>query len=333
MTLYEKFLYKIQNEFSQKKVVVLGDLMVDEYVTGNVSRISPEAPVCVLDYGERKRSAGGASNVAMNLQNMGASVAVAGTAAEDSKGVWLRNYLDSCGINCGGIVLEPGRPTTVKTRFASMGQQLLRVDKEDSNCILEETQNALLSWLDATLPQCDALVISDYKKGVLNSPGFVRNVVALCGKHKTLCSIDSKSNNIEAFAGMDFVKPNNLELEAAVGLKIKNEADLERAGWTYLEKSGAKALVVTRGAKGISVFVPGQKRQDFAARPHEVFDVTGAGDTVISAISLALASGLNLCEAVQLANLAASVAISKVGTAPVGKDELVKRVREEAALL
>lgn len=331
MTSAETFIEKIRNEFPQKKVIVLGDLMVDEYVTGSVSRVSPEAPVCVLSYGERKRSAGGASNVAMNLRGLGASVAVAGTAGDDAKGTWLRNYFGTNMIDCAGVLAEVGRPTTVKTRFATKGQQLLRVDREDDRPISAETQKAILSYLEGALPGHDALVISDYRKGVLGSADFVRSVTALCSRSGTVCCIDSKSRNIGAFAGMDFVKPNNLELEAAVGIKIDGDESLEKAGRAYLEKSGAKALVVTRGARGISVFVPGEARQDFAARPHEVFDVTGAGDTVISTIALGLVSGLDLCDSVRLANLAASVAISRVGTAPVTGEELIRRVREEEA--
>ena len=234
-------------------------------------------------------------------------------------------------IDFSGVFPEVGRPTTVKTRFATRGQQLLRVDREDNRCISAETQKAILAYLEERLPGCDALVISDYRKGVLASTDFVRSVTTLCAKHNAVCCIDSKSREIEAFAGMDFVKPNNLELEAAVGIKIDGDEALERAGRVYLEKSGTKALVVTRGARGISVFEPGRDRQDFAARPHEVFDVTGAGDTVISTIALGLVSGMDLYSSVQLANLAASVAISRVGTVPVTGEELVRRIREEDA--
>ena len=331
MTLSQAFIEKIKTEFPRKKIIVLGDLMVDEYVTGSVSRISPEAPVCVLNYADRKREAGGASNVAKNIRSLGANVVMAGIAGNDAKGTWLKNHLADSGIATGGIFA--GRPTTVKTRFATKGQQLLRVDREDSRCISAESQKNLLLYLEKSLPESDALVISDYKKGVLNDGDFVRSVVKLCNKNNVLCSIDSKSRNIQAFENMDFVKPNNLELEEAVGIKIEDDESLERAGRTYLEKSGAKALVVTRGSKGISVFVPGEKRRDFASRAVQVFDVTGAGDTVISTISLGMASGLSLDESVQLANLAASVVISKVGTAAVTGGELIERINEEKAAL
>ena len=182
-----------------------------------------------------------------------------------------------------------------------------------------------------SLSDCDAVILSDYKKGIFNSADFVREIIALCNERGAIVGIDSKSHDIQAFKNADFVKPNNLELEEAVGIKIEDEKSLNDAGRVYLEKSQATALVVTRGANGISVFLPGKERQDFASRAVQVFDVTGAGDTVTSTIVLGMTSGLSLCESVQLANLAASVVISKLGTAAVTQKELVKRIRDEEA--
>lgn len=329
MNLNKKFIEKIQNDFSKKRILVIGDLMVDEYIIGKVTRISPEAPVPVLNFKEKRLEAGGASNVAHNIRTLGANTGIVGIAAVDEHGNWLRGHLLNSGITVEGIYAEGSRPTTLKTRYATKSQQLIRVDNEDAHCISEESQKKLLGYLKETVPNCDAVILSDYKKGVFNNEDFVRSIIALCNEHKVLVGIDSKSRNIQAFAGADFVKPNNLELEEAVGIKIEDDDSLNRAGTVYLEKSGARSLVVTRGASGISVFVPGKARQDFASRAVQVFDVTGAGDTVISAIALGMASGLSLCEAVQLANLAASVVISKLGTAAVTQEELIKRIQSE----
>lgn len=320
---------KVKQEFNKKKILVLGDIMVDEYITGKVKRISPEAPVPVLDFRRRSMEAGGASNVAHNIAGLGAQVAIAGVAANDDAGMWLREHFLSLGIDIEGIVTQDGKPTTLKTRYATKGQQLLRVDREDARGITEETQQKILDYLYANVEALDAVVLSDYRKGVLENPEFVREITRLCNEHHVLISIDSKSRNIFAFRDMDFVKPNNLELEEAVGVRIEDDESLNLAGKKYLEKSGANALVVTRGSAGISVFLPKQDRKDYSAKDVQVYDVCGAGDTVISTISLGIASGIELGEAVRLANLAAGVVISKVGTVAVTVEELIQAIYEE----
>lgn len=325
----ESLIRVIKNEFGKKKVLVLGDLMVDEYITGNVKRISPEAPVPVLNFKEKRLEAGGASNVANNINSLGSKVLVSGIAALDNAGQWLRKHLNEADIDTDGIIEEKMRPTIVKTRFATRGQQLLRMDNEVTGCITEDVQARIIEYLINNKKQLDAVVLSDYNKGVLESPQFVSEVIKICNENHILISIDSKSRNIEAFKNADFVKPNNLELEEAVGIKITDEASLNEAGKVYLYRSGARCLIVTRGADGISVFLPDQKRMDFASKAVQVFDVTGAGDTVISTITLGMISGLEIADAVRLANYAASVVISKVGTAPVMQQELIRRVHEE----
>lgn len=329
MSLHDSFIDKIKNDFSNKKIIVIGDLMVDEYIIGKVTRISPEAPVPVLNFKEERLEAGGAANVAHNIGSLGADVSMVGIAATDEKGNWLRGHLLNSGIKVDGIYSEKDRPTTLKTRFATKSQQLIRVDNEDSHCITEGSQKKIIGYLKQAVCDYDAVVLSDYKKGIFGNVDFVREIIKICNENNVVVSIDSKSRDIEAFKNADFVKPNNLELEEAVGIKIEDDDSLDKAGKIYLEKSQAKALVVTRGAKGISVFIPNQERRDFASQAVQVFDVTGAGDTVISTITLGMVCGLSLCDSVQLANLAASVVISKIGTAAVTQEELIKRIKNE----
>lgn len=318
----------LSDKIKTKTVLVLGDLMVDEYIIGSVHRISPEAPVPVLNYKERNSKAGGAANVAFNLNALGAKVIVAGVAAMDNCGVWLRTYLSDNNLDCSCIIEEEGRLTTVKTRFATKGQQLFRMDQENSDVITEETQRNLLFMISSRIHEIDGIVLSDYKKGVFNNPEFVKQIIQLANQHDVLVAIDSKSRNIQAFANVDFVKPNNLELEEAVGVRIVDDESLEKAGRIYLEKSGAKALVVTRGSKGISLFRKDCERKDFPAESVQVFDVTGAGDTVISTIALSMICGLGIEESIQLANLAAGIVISKMGTVPVHNKELLECVND-----
>lgn len=319
----------VRTEFGKKRILVLGDLMVDEYILGKVGRISPEAPVPVLNYRGTERSAGGASNVALNMHAMGGRLFVAGVAGLDDSGIWLREFLKASGIRTEGIVAEENRMTTIKTRFATKVQQLLRVDREDSRPVQECTRTKMLDYVARYISEWDAVVLSDYCKGVFGNPDFVRRIIRICSENHVIVAIDSKSQNIDAFENADFVKPNNLELENAVSIRISDQESLDRAGRAYLERSGAKSIIVTRGAEGISIFERGSARRDYASKAVQVFDVTGAGDTVIGTVTLGLASGLALDDAVVLANIAAGVVIGKRGTAAVSKDELLERLDEK----
>ena len=322
----------IETEFKKKRVIVIGDLMVDEHVTGKVRRISPEAPVPVLSFGEIRRTAGGASNVVKNVRTLGAQVCALGVAAEDEAGLWLREFFRRIGAGIDGI-LSDERPTIIKTRYATKGQQLLRVDHEVSTDISARAKERMLAFLRTRIGRTDAVILSDYCKGVFADSIFVREIIGMCREHHVFVSIDSKSREIECFAGADFVKPNNLELEAAAGVEIVDDESLNRAGACYLKRAGIDRLIVTRGANGISVFERGCRRMDFAA-DHEaqVYDVTGAGDTVISTSSLALVCGMSLLEAMRLANTAAGIVISRAGTVSIGWEELLKNVRKKEAV-
>lgn len=318
----------IKQQFSKKRIIVIGDLMVDEYVKGRVKRISPEAPVAVLDYECMSRTAGGASNVAKNVCTLGARVQVIGVAAEDEAGCWLREDLAQMGIHTEGIFSDQ-RPTIVKTRYATKGQQLLRVDHEVCRDISEQVKTRILDMLREMIGSTDAVILSDYCKGLFADDAFVRELIAICQVHQIFVLIDSKRKELGCFEHADIVKPNNLELEAATGVQIVDDASLNSAGSIYLEKSGAKLLMVTRGAQGISVFERGKRRMDFSAdRAAQVYDVTGAGDTVISTVSLALVSGMPVSDAMELANIAAGIVISSVGTVAIRWEELVDRLEK-----
>ena len=316
----------ILEEFPRKRILVMGDLMVDEYVVGSVSRISPEAPVAVLNFEEKKRRAGGAANVAVNLRSLGASVIACGIAGQDDCGIWLRENLGTAGIVTDGIVGEEGRPTAVKTRFTTRGQQLLRVDSEKDECILPGSQRALLDFVRGRLHAVDAVILSDYRKGLFSDPGFIASLVSLCKDAGVLVTVDSKSRKMDKFKGADIIKPNKKELEDATGIKIRDDDCLSRAGFLYLEQSGAGNLVVTRGESGISLFSRDYGREDFASHALQVFDVTGAGDTVISTVTLGVSSGLPVQDSIRLANIAAGIVVGKAGTASVTAGELAGRI-------
>ncbi len=326
MDEYIRLIREYKKQFGSKQVLVLGDLMVDEYLTGRVERVSPEAPVPVLDYQARRLAAGGAGNVANNMCSLGCRVKLCGVVADDFYGNWLKDYFDGLSVDVSGVITEKNRPTTLKQRFATKNQQLLRVDHESAADITEETKEKILRYCEKNIMSLDAIVLSDYVKGLFADVEFVRKLVDLANQNGVIIGVDSKSVHISAFADATFVKPNNLELERAVGIRILDDASFNKAGERYLKKSGAKALVVTRGEKGISLFLPSSSRKDFKADAVQVYDVTGAGDTVISVVSLALSCGFSLEDAVVLANYAAGVVISKVGTAVLTAEELAERV-------
>ncbi len=319
----------VLNNFHKKRILVLGDLMVDEYILGKVGRISPEAPVPILNYKGTQRSAGGASNVALNMHAMGGKLAIAGVAGLDDSGIWLREFLKNASIDTEGIFVDGDRLTTVKIRFATKAQQLLRVDKEDSSPIHENVCAKIFEYIASHITEWDAIVLSDYCKGVLEDATFVKKIIHLCNTNHVIVTVDSKSRHIDAFENADFVKPNNLELENAVNIQIGDLDSLDRAGKAYLERSKAKRIIVTRGSEGISVFEHNSNRRDYASKAVQVFDVTGAGDTVISTVTLGLASGLTIDEAVILANVAAGIVIGKRGTAVVTRDELMEKLNEK----
>lgn len=319
---------KIKEQFANLQVVVIGDVMVDEYVTGGVSRISPEAPIPILNYKEMTRIAGGASNVAHNVAALGAKVSMLGVVGADNGGKWIREHLSERTIDATGMVVEQGRPTTIKRRFATKSQQLLRVDIEETKPITTNSEERIVAYLEENIRNINVVILSDYRKGVLTNVDFVRKIIRICNENQVIISIDSKSSSIEAFENATFVKPNNLELEQAVGIKIVDEDTLNQAGITYLDKSKAKALLVTRGPKGISLFRTGENRKDFPSKAVQVFDVTGAGDTVISTVTLGIACGMSMEEAIVLGNIAAGIVISQVGTIPIQIGQLVEKINE-----
>lgn len=313
---------RLRDQFAGRHVLIVGDVMVDEYVVGKVKRISPEAPIPVLNYTRRNQVAGGASNVASNVAGLGAKVEMAGVVGDDDAGRWVKQCLANQGISTDGMVTEAGRPTTVKRRFATKSQQLLRVDIENPSSISIDSQYAILQYIEGCISKMSAVILSDYRKGVLASVDFVKRIIQICKAHSVVVTVDSKSSNIEAFADASFVKPNNLELEQASGVAITDDASLDEAGTKYLFRSGADALIVTRGAKGISVFERGEKRRDYPSKAAQVYDVTGAGDTVISTATMALAADIPLPDAVVLGNIAAGIVVSRTGTVPITIEEL-----------
>ncbi len=303
-------------------VLVLGDVMLDRYVYGSVERMSPEAPVPVLHQENLRAMAGGAGNVARNVAALGGKVVLIGLVGEDAAGRELTAMLgDEPGI-ASHLLIDPDRPTTVKTRFVAGRQQLLRVDDETASPASGSTAAALLAGLDASLPAVDIVLLSDYAKGVLSDEVLQRAIAKIHGAGKRLI-VDPKSSDFRRYAGADLLTPNRGELAAATGISGDDDASVASAARQAMTSARLGAVLATRGERGMTLVVGDSAPLHLCAEAREVFDVSGAGDTVIATLAVALAAGADLPQAARLANTAAGIATGKLGTAVVHPADLL----------
>ncbi|MEP0708291.1 MAG: D-glycero-beta-D-manno-heptose-7-phosphate kinase [Parvibaculum sp.] len=310
---------------ARARVALAGDVMLDRFVYGEVSRISPEAPIPVLRVGEERVMPGGAGNVARNLAALGARVDFLSVVGDDEAGKELKSALDAEAVT-SALTVDPARETTVKMRFVAMGQQVLRVDRETHLPLGNAPTETLIAALTAALDAKDVLVLSDYGKGVLTPAVLAAAISAARGKGLPVV-IDPKGRDYARYAGADVVTPNRKELGEATGLPVENDEEIVAAARALIMQHGIGAVVVTRAQAGMSV-VTADGVTHLKAEAREVFDVSGAGDTVVSTLAAALGSGLSLPEAAALANSAAGIVVGKVGTAVVHGDELAAKLRE-----
>ena len=315
--------FAIIENFSRSRVLVVGDIMADHFIWGKVSRISPEAPVPVVEVRKDSFMLGGCANVLNNIFVMGGRVHLAGVIGTDETGKRLLAEFRSRGVDTGGIVVEAGRPTTLKTRIVAHGQQVVRFDREDRKPVQAKSVRKILSYIESLRDDLGALVVSDYNKGVVTRPLLegIRKVIA--GRPIFTC-VDPKQRDFSLYQGFDIVTPNHYEAGRAAGEEMQNGQDHIRVGMNLLQQYDFKALLMTRGEEGMSLFErDGRMRHTaFPAEAREVFDVTGAGDTVIGVLALSMAAGASFREAAYLANHAAGIAVGKAGTATVTREEL-----------
>jgi D-beta-D-heptose 7-phosphate kinase/D-beta-D-heptose 1-phosphate adenosyltransferase len=313
-----------------RRVLVLGDVMLDEFLWGRVSRISPEAPVPVVEVTGQSFHLGGAGNVAANVRSLGGAACLLGVVGEDGAGDRVRSALAEAGVESLLAVAGGGRPTTVKTRIVAHHQQVVRADREDSADVGGAAAATLLDGLKRELPSCGALVISDYQKGVVTA-ALLRRALPLARRLGVPVLVDPKVRHFRLYRGATVVTPNQLETEQATGLRLRAPGDLEAAGRRILALLACRAVVVTRGEHGMSLFERGRRPLHVPAAAREVFDVTGAGDSVIATLALALAAGARLPEAAFLANCAAGVVVAKLGTAQATPREVLDAVSAGSA--
>jgi D-beta-D-heptose 7-phosphate kinase/D-beta-D-heptose 1-phosphate adenosyltransferase len=313
--------------FSGRRIAVLGDCMLDRYLWGRVERISPEAPVPVVEIERESFALGGAGNVAANLRALGAEPVLLGVLGKDADADRLREAFEARGVDAARLVEDPARPTTVKTRIVAHSQQVVRADRESRADVTGDALARLKSLMDRELPGCEGVVVSDYGKGVVH-PGTLERALELARQRGAAVSVDPKESHIDAYRGVSILTPNQHEAGYIQSRRIVDESSLMEVGWGLQKRLDTAAVLVTRGAEGMSLFERGGRYTHLPTVAREVFDVTGAGDTVVSVVALAIAAGADLVSACALSNHAAGLVIREVGTATCTPDQLRASLRE-----
>lgn len=313
-------------KFRGKRILVIGDLMLDRFVWGSVSRISPEAPVPVVEVRKETTCLGGAANVAANIRALGGIPIPVGIIGDDFEGRRLRHEFRILGSPVAGLVADRSRATSVKTRIIAHHQQVCRTDREDRTPTSPALHRRVVSQFRKMLQSCAAVVVSDYAKGLI-SPLLLKEILPMARASGKIVCVDPKLKDLGLYRPATVITPNTLEAERASGVTISNRRDLLRAGRKILRSLRVDYLLITRGEEGMALFQKASGVTHIPTVAREVFDVTGAGDTVISTLTLGLVAGLPILQAAVLANIAAGIVVGKLGTATVTPDELIDRLR------
>jgi D-beta-D-heptose 7-phosphate kinase/D-beta-D-heptose 1-phosphate adenosyltransferase len=313
-------------KFSATGILVIGDLMVDQYIWGKVKRISPEAPVPVVEVTRENLLLGGAANVAHNIQSLGGKVFIAGTIGRDDTGKVLTNKLTEKGFDTDGIIIDGDRPTTVKTRVIAHSQQVVRFDREVKADVSKSTSSLLLDYVESCLPHIKGIIISDYCKGLITK-SLVKKIIEIT-KSKVFIASDPKIGHFSYYKNLSLLTPNINEASFGSGIDIVDEETLIAAGREILKKLQCKSLIITRGDEGMTIFEKNNRITHIPTCAREVYDVSGAGDTVIATLTLCHSAGLTLKEAAEVANHAAGIVVGKMGTAVTNQKEILKSMKE-----
>lgn len=322
----DKALLEVIEKIQGSEVLIIGDMIADIYLEGTISRISREAPVLVLEQAAERVVAGGAANVVNNAATLGGVVHAAGLLGDDSGANGLTRILAERGVDIKGFVRDVNRPTISKTRVIAGGrttvsQQVVRIDKESKAPMNADQEEQLSQYLNLVLPQVKGVVLSDYGSGTITDK-LKKQILTYCQEHHIPTIVDSRYD-ILRFKSVDYIKQNDAELAAAVGRSLHNEAELVAAGKELLEKMSAKGVLITRGEEGMTLFgADGSVNHIPVSDKSEVFDVSGAGDTCVATVILALAAGVEPLAAATLSNIASGIAVRKMGTAVVSAQEL-----------
>ena len=313
--------------FPRTRVLVIGDIIMDEYIWGDVSRISPEAPVPVVNVNRETKMLGGAGNVVNNICSLGGQAILCGVVGDDSTGRQVVKMVKGLGANTEGILQEPDRPTTIKTRIVAQHQQVVRFDRESRREILPESAERLLGFVSRMRKDIHSIVVSDYAKGVI-SPHLMKGLRTLVADSSIVLGVDPKKSNFDFYKGIDVITPNHHEASVFSGIDIVDDETLLRAGKRILRQLNCRSVLITQGKDGMTLFEKKRAPVHIPTVARKVFDVTGAGDTVISTFCLGLAAGMDLESAAVISNFAAGIVVGEVGTSAVKGEELKRVIHE-----
>jgi len=315
------------DQFPKTCVLVIGDIIMDEYIWGDVSRISPEAPVPVVDVKHETKMLGGAGNVISNIASLGGEAILCGVVGDDSMGRQVVKMVHHLGVRTEGILQEPNRPTTIKTRIVAQHQQVVRFDRESRKEIRPDTVKRLLGFVGKRRKDIHAIVVSDYAKGVI-SPQLMKGLRELVRGSDIVLGVDPKKNNFALYKGIDVITPNHHEASAFSGIAIVDDETLARAGKQMLRHLKCRSVLITQGKDGMTLFEKKGEPIHIPTVARKVFDVTGAGDTVISTFCLGLAAGMDFRSAAVISNFAAGIVVGEVGTSTVKAEDLKSVIYE-----
>lgn len=320
-------LKQLFHDLPRGNVLVYGDVMIDQYLWGKVDRISPEAPVPVVEVESETLQLGGAANVARNITALGCNVELVGLVGDDDNATRLEHLLEREGIRNYKLVSDQKRPTTVKTRVIAQNQQVVRADRESRAEIDGYTENEMVSYIESRLPETHCLLISDYGKGVITLP-LLQRIVPLARKRNCFIAVDPKESHFRNYRQVSVITPNEHEAAFAAGQRIRDDESLRAVGWGLLKELELDSILVTLGARGMALFEHDGSFSHLPTVAKKVYDVTGAGDTVIAVLTAMMAAGASRLEAAFVANQAAGIVVGYIGTAYVGKDELFNTIAE-----
>jgi rfaE bifunctional protein kinase chain/domain len=324
----QKKLNQLKKKFNGKKIAIIGDMMLDSYFWGSVSRVSPEAPVPVVEIDDEFQRFGGAMNVAYNILTLGGTPIPIGVVGRDQDAEIMKKLMKKSGISSSALIVDSQRPTTNKTRVIANNQHVVRIDKEKSFPISSKVELQIINTLKKNIKNIDAIILEDYNKGVLTA-SLIRKAIELANENEIIITVDPKFNNFFEYQNVTVFKPNRKETEDALGIRIRSFDDLKKAGHLLLEKLSAKYVLLTLGEEGISLFQRGKSEVKIATKARKVADVSGAGDTVISTLTMSMCAGANIYDAAYLANYAGGLVCQEVGIVPISIDHLFKTVGEE----
>lgn len=313
----------IIEKLANQRILILGDVMLDRYLWGTVSRISPEAPVPVVDVRSETHRLGGAANVAQNVLSLDADPVLLGVVGDDDAAVKLRGVMEEIGVKQHGLIVDPSRKTTLKTRIIAHSQQVVRADEETVHELAGDPIDRMRKVLIRELDSCKAVIISDYGKGALPN-SIVETVLAGAREKGVPACVDPQELRMSLYRGATVITPNSKQAGRGYGVKITDDDSLREAGWGLQKKVDCEAVLITRGEYGMTLFESSGRESHFPAVAKKVFDVTGAGDTVVSVLCVALAAGAGLVEAAFLANHAAGAVVGELGTASVTRAQLAE---------